>query len=712
MEKNFKKVQYSSCWQKKVMLWTFSLSLLLTSDVLYSQTVPQDLELREIFFEPLLSGLRPNLSGFSPDGSTIYFTWNDTAGTDRSLWQVNVDGNGREQAPDTARTSYQMSPSGEKIVYTTNGDLVLNTMDFTNPRVLVSSASGISGVEWSPDESRIAYTSRGEVWVVDVAEFTLRQVTTRPNGSHPYTISDWVGNEMLLLRQSDNENSRTVYFPRYHDEFVTPGASSRGITDIIYSVVDVESREIEVLMGGRHRSSASGSPAGRYVAIDYTDAALKKREIRIYDLEENRRRRRSSTLFRDKTEGWLHGTRMEFSPDGSRIMFQSEKENWNHIYSVRPDGSDLVRHTSGEFDIPWTAWVDANSILFASTEVDPGERHLYLLSVSENRIRKLTTTEAYRNSFELSPDRDKVVYAKSFFNEPYDLFLLDLDYPGEEVRLTESVPERFHSFDWQQEEYVRFTGRDGETELSMSVLYPENFSPEGSRPVVVFVHGAGSLQNVFKGWSNSYYREYMFHQFLIGQGYVVIEVDYRHSTGYGRKFREDVTNWMGRYETEDIVDGLDWVQENRGGLNLDRVGIYGGSYGGFMALYATSTKPDRFHAAAALRAVTNWRNYYYANPHYTKPRLGTPEENPEHYDRSSPLTYASEMERPVLMLHGLIDDNVGFQDAAQYIEELIQSGHEELDMMMYPSERHSFTSPASWYDEYRRIYQFFEKYLK
>jgi dipeptidyl aminopeptidase/acylaminoacyl peptidase len=203
----------------------------------------------------------------------------------------------------------------------------------------------------------------------------------------------------------------------------------------------------------------------------------------------------------------------------------------------------------------------------------------------------------------------------------------------------------------------------------------------------------------------------MFHQYLTHQGYYVIEVDYRHSTGYGRKFREDVTNWMGKYETQDIEDGLAFLADNYDKADTSRVGIYGGSYGGFMALYAVGVSPEHFDAAAGLRSVTNWENYYYANPWYTLPRLGTPEDNPENYERSSPLTYADSLEQPVILLHGLTDDNVGFQDAVQYIERLIQSGNEEFEMMMYPTERHSFQDEDAWYDEYRRIYEFFEKHL-
>ena len=112
----------------------------------------------------------------------------------------------------------------------------------------------------------------------------------------------------------------------------------------------------------------------------------------------------------------------------------------------------------------------------------------------------------------MSPDKSKLIYAKTFFNEPYELYMIDLENPGEEIQLTNSVPESFYDIDWQLEEYVRFTGRDGETDISMSVLYPENYDENRTYPVLVFAHGAGSLQNVYKGWSNNYWREYMFNQ--------------------------------------------------------------------------------------------------------------------------------------------------------------------------------------------------------
>jgi len=782
---------------RKAILTIFLTLITLTS--LYGQQGLEDLQLKDLFHEPYLPGVRPVFSNFSADMKKIYFSWNDSAYTDMSTYEVDLGGRNLERADRDVVLNYSLNYDNSLIVYTKNNNLIVSDPDFDDKRVLVETKSGISNPVWSPDGTMIAFLQGDEIWITSIEKPYLYQVTNNKNHSPSFYLDSWIGNGRLSLQSTDHTRSRTIYFPDYLGDFVTPGSTTRGIPKTTFAVADLESGTIDTLISDRNRSATSASPSGRYLAIDYADPALKHRKIKVYDFEEDA----MNIVFEDSTDGWLHETNADFNPVQDILMIQSEKDGWNHIYTIHADGTNFQQHTTGDFEVPWAEWLDPFTILYASNEEDPGVRHLYTYNIRNNDRKQLTERSVYRYEFNLSPDKRYIVYAKTYFNEPYDLFRLNLErpelevqltnsvperfnnidwqvedyirFPGRdeetklsmsvlyprnndrkqltersvyryefnlspdkryivyaktyfnepydlfrlnlerpelEVQLTNSVPERFNNIDWQIEDYIRFPGRDGETKLSMSVLYPPGFDSNREQPVIVFFHGAGSLQNVYKGWSNNYWREYMFHQFLTLQGYIVVEVDFRHSTGYGRDFREDVTNWMGKYETEDTVDGLDWLQDNVGGLDLSRVGTYGGSYGGFMALYATSVEPERFHAAAALRAVTNWRNYYYANPWYTKPRLGTPEEDPDHYDRSSPLTFASEMKHPVLILHGLIDDNVGFQDAVQYIEKLIQAGNEDFEMMMYPSERHSFTEPAAWYDEYRRIFEFFEKYLK
>ncbi len=687
-------------------LFSLIFLIVLSGADVQAQQFPESLTLKDIFHEPFIPGTRPSFSHFSPDGKTVYYNWSDSATSETELFQVGLTGKNQKKAPKDAVQHYELSPDKKHVLFTNEGDLVLADVNFEDERVIVATKDPDYNPAWNEKGSKFAFIKDGDVWISGVDEAYIRQITQKEQDAPNYNVAGWAGNK-LVLSQWDDSEYKEYYFPEYVGKYVETGTDDRGIPTQIISVAPVDSGEVKVIFKHKGYLDTDISASGKYLAIDYLDPPMKERKIEVFKLADLS----SKVLFEDKTDGWMYGTNMEFAPATDRLMFQSEKDGWNHIYTINPDGSGFEQHTFGAYDIPWARWIDERTIAMATSQMDRGEIQLSKLDIITNMPVKLTTEEGYRRDFRLSPDRRYIVYNKTYFNEPFDLYLVDTKIPKREVQLTHSVPDSFHEYDWQQEDLVQFTGRDGETKLSMSVLKPDRRNPAGN-PVVVFVHGAGSLQNVYKGWSNSYWREYLFHQYLTEQGYYVIEVDYRHSTGYGRKFREDVTNWMGKYETQDIEDGLAFLADNYDKADTSRVGIYGGSYGGFMALYATSVSSEKFDAAAALRSVTNWENYYHTNPWYTLPRLGTPEEDSLNYARSSPITYVDSLKQPVLILHGLIDNNVGFQDAAQYIEELIQTGNEDFEMMMYPSERHSFKDEDAWYDEYRRIYEFFERELK
>jgi len=666
------------------------------------------LSLESIFYEPLLAGNRPELSSFSPDLSHIYYQTNDSSMAEEEFFQVDLKGKNMKLVPDKVERRFKVAPNGKKLLYNEKGDIWIADLNFENKQQLIDTETSEYSGTWSPDSKRIAFVQEGNVLILNIESTKLTQVTNKKEEETGYSIVDWAGNNKIVLSQYDTSSYEEYYFPEYVHDYVQTGATRRGVAREIISVAYLDSSSVKTVFEQKGYLSTSISADGDYLAIDAMGPPMEKREVKIYDINEQS----WATAFEDSTDGWLYGTEIDFAPKGDKLMIKSEKDGWNHIYTVNPDGSNLQQHTDGAFEVPWAEWIGGNSIVFASTKVGPGERHIYTLDINDNDITKLTSETGYRQNFELSRDKRHLVYEYSYFNEPFELYALDLKNPIKERHLTHTIPERFTKIDWQKEDYIRFTARDGETELSMSVLEPLNKQGNQKHPVVVFVHGAGSLQNVYKGWSDHYYREYMFHQYLNAHGYYVIEVDYRHSTGYGREFREDVTNWMGKYETRDIIDGINYLAEHYPEADTSRVGIYGGSYGGFMALYATSVAPSYFDAAAALRAVTNWENYYHTNPWYTMPRLGKPKADSSNYARSSPLTYVDQLEQPVLILHGLIDNNVGFQDAAQYIEKLIQAGNKEFDMMMYPSERHSFEDPDAWFDEYTRIFEFFNEELK
>ena len=234
-------------------------------------------------------------------------------------------------------------------------------------------------------------------------------------------------------------------------------------------------------------------------------------------------------------------------------------------------------------------------------------------------------------------------------------------------------------------------------------------TPEPGRryPVALFVHGAGYLQNVSDRYPN-YFREQMFHNLLVQRGYVVLDLDFRASEGYGRDWRTAIYRNMGHPELEDYLDGIDWLVEAKQ-ADRDRVGIYGGSYGGFMTFMALFREPGRFKAGAALRPVADWMQY---NHGYTSNILNTPDIDPEAYRVSSPIEYAAGLQDHLLIAHGMIDDNVFYRDSVVLAQRLIELRKDKWELASYPMERHAYQQSDSWYDQYRRILELFERTLK
>jgi len=223
----------------------------------------------------------------------------------------------------------------------------------------------------------------------------------------------------------------------------------------------------------------------------------------------------------------------------------------------------------------------------------------------------------------------------------------------------------------------------------------------------MFVHGAGYLQNVHQQYP-AYFREQMFHNLLVQKGYVVLDMDYRGSAGYGRDWRTAIYRNMGHPELEDYKDGLDWLVATKQG-DRDHAGIYGGSYGGFMTFMALFRSPGTFKAGAALRPVVDWHQY---NHGYTANILNTPDIDPEAYRKSSPIEYADGLQDHLLIAHGMMDDNVFFQDSVNLTQKLIELHKDNWSIAPYPLERHGYVRADSWLDQYKRILKLFEENLK
>jgi len=402
--------------------------------------------------------------------------------------------------------------------------------------------------------------------------------------------------------------------------------------------------------------------------------------------------------------GELSLTDVFFWPDGKFVSFLSEKNGFAHLYKTALDGSSSTALTSGHFEVRDALLSrDGKTIYLTTSEEHPGETHFYSMPASGGLRTKITGMTGF-NSPVLSPDEATLVLLHSSATKPPEIYV-QANKPGAKaVQVTVSTTNEFRSYPWAEPEVLSFKARDG-ADVYARLFRPKNQHP--ARPAVIFIHGAGYLQNAHKGWSE-YFREYMFNNLLLEKGYVVFDVDYRGSSGYGRDYRTGIYRAMGGKDLDDIVDAAAWLVKNAD-VAADRIGTYGGSYGGFLTLMAMFKSAGTFEAGAALRPVSDWAAYH---PWYTVDILNRPLTDPEAYKQSSPIYFADKLQGALLICHGLVDTNVHFQDTVRLAQRLIELGKENWEVAFYPVEDHTFENASSWTDEYKRILKLFETNLK
>ncbi|MBK7128378.1 MAG: prolyl oligopeptidase family serine peptidase [Crocinitomicaceae bacterium] len=395
--------------------------------------------------------------------------------------------------------------------------------------------------------------------------------------------------------------------------------------------------------------------------------------------------------------GWINN---------SKIYFQSEATGYSHIYIAEQITNTTSQWstkqlTKGNYEIHDAKLSsDKSKFYITANKNHPGNREFYLLEIATEKMIPVLTQDGY-HEVTISPDEKWLAIRYSYKNKPWELYYAPLTENTVMKQITHSTTQEFNAISWIDPEVINFKAKDNTT------VYARVYQPEKDKKnnaAVMFVHGAGYLQNAHNYWSH-YHREYMFHHLLTQLGYTVIDIDYRASEGYGSKFRTDIYRHMGGKDLSDYIDGRELLIREYG-IDSNRVGIYGGSYGGFITLMALLTEPGKFKCGAALRSVTDWAHY---NHDYTSNILNTPETDPEAFRKSSPIYFAENLEDRLIMLHGIIDDNVHYQDVVRLSQRFIELGKTNWDLIGYPVEAHAFIEASSWHDEYRRIFEVFEQ---
>ncbi|HSH02686.1 MAG TPA: S9 family peptidase [Anaerolineae bacterium] len=390
-------------------------------------------------------------------------------------------------------------------------------------------------------------------------------------------------------------------------------------------------------------------------------------------------------LLTEKSDVWINLHNM-FRPlsksdqHGASYLWAAERTGFMHLYLLEENGTTIRQLTSGDWMVEQIAAIDEQNelVYFLGTKESPLERHLYVVSFAGGDPRKITLEKGLHNVI-LDLDNQRFINIWHNRQRPFTITLCHLSDGTPITTIYENEDERVTQFNLPIPDIVTLNTRDG-VELYGTLYRPPTTFGDGPYPTIVSVYGGPHAQRVNEGWGQTITLRA---QYLAQQGFLVFVLDNRGSARRGLQFEGALRHDMGNIEVQDQVDGVRWLAD-QGLTDPARVGIYGWSYGGYMSLMCLARAADTFKVAVAGAPVTDWDGY---DTHYTERYMGLPQTNDDGYRRSSVLNHVDKIEGKLLLIHGLIDENVHFRHTARLINALI-AHRKPYDLLLFPDERH------------------------
>jgi dipeptidyl aminopeptidase/acylaminoacyl peptidase len=585
-----------------------------------------------------------------------------------------------------------LSPDGKTIAFTRNEQIVLMPADGGWPVPVTSTTGGKSGVAWSPDGKEVAFASQGSIWVVSAAGGNPHRLTNAPAGAgDPRQATDrapvWSPKGRWILFQSGrrgtnslmvvSEDGNVTSFLTSPKEEAGDGKWSPDGEQIVYveRAKEYFSGKLQILHFDAHAGQATGEPEDLYTAPV------------------------------DRGGGWsIRGA--EWSPDGKELVTVLQNSGWDHIYLIPAKGGTPKQITDGAFEDGDPVFSpDGKSIAFISSRGLLESRNVWVMPTQGGEAHLLAKFEVPGISTGpgWAPDSKRIFFHRQSPLETADLLVADADGNTPPKYLTQTTPKNFASS--QVPERVTWKSKDGK-EIA-GILYTPRGAKAGAKlPAIVWVHGGPEGQDIFRadGWA----------QYLAQAGYVVLEPNYRGSTGYGEVFRNLNVEDSNGGEVDDVATGAEYLV-TRGLADPARLAIGGGSHGGTMVAYMVVHYPDLFAAALELYGVVDRKLFVErSNPQSSVRWMmkmgGTPTEKPEVYRRANVLLQVDKVKTPLLVMHGENDPQVPPADSALFVKAL-KEHHKTVFYFTYPGELHGFAQPAHRLDAWEKQLAFIEHYI-
>ncbi|MBI2765271.1 MAG: DPP IV N-terminal domain-containing protein [Chloroflexi bacterium] len=681
---------------------------------------------------------------FTPDGAAITYLHSAEGSLVRSLWRYEIATGDRTviagpSAASTAEaqlsreeelrrertrmrelgvTSYAFAPRSAVPVLLVPEGGGLTVSAGGGPLAEVPGCEGALDPHLSDDGTRVAFVRGGELWVADVPAGNPRRLTSGACDGLTNGLADFIAQEEL-------DQERGFWWSPDGTRIAFIQADSRHIP--VYPIVHQGKDKVEI---EPHRYPFAGQ---RNAVLRLGVATLETDDITWADLgsdtdiyvprvawrpdgvltaeilSRDQKQLRllafdgpaPTVLVEEHGEPWVnlsHDTR--FLKTGE-IVRSSERTGFRHLYLHAPDGRELRALTGGDWTVIRLIDVDEppRRAYFVATREGAAERHVYSVSLDGGDVERLTSGGGWHSAV-LSPDGARMVHTWSSRAHAPRVALCTSS--GEQrAMLSENAGATAEELGLQPPELVTVTAEDG-TLLHGAIYRPPSGTP-APLPAVVSVYGGPHAQRVVDDWAMTVD---MRAQYLARRGFLVFVLDNRGSANRGLAFEAPLQFHMGDVEVRDQVAGVRWLAAAEG-VDPGRVGIYGWSYGGYMTCMALMCAPEVFQVGVAGAPVTDWDGY---DTGYTERYMGTPKDNPAGYRESSVLAHVDGLRGKLLIVHGMIDENVHFRHTARLMVALA-TAQKPYDLLVYPEERHMPRDAKGLEYQERRVLGYFEEHL-
>ena len=563
--------------------------------------------------------------------------------------------------------------------------------------------------EPSPDGKWIARCRDWNVVLEKVKTKETVRVTVGGNRKFRYGTANWVYGEELNVRHGMwwSPDSKKLVFYVFDERPVKDFYLTRNLTKVYttldvegymkagtpnpvvsLAIYDLEKKKVTPVDTGKadqYLFRMRFAPGGKELLFNRTDRRQKRLDVIALDLETGKTR----VVVTETQATWQkNDPLMRFLDDGKRFLWETEKTGWRQYELRRLDGSRVCTLTRGNYPSAGVVLVDEKKgLLFYSAYSDknPLCLQLHMVRLDGKGQKRLTTLSYNHSSFNISPDRKwftaqyedvETPPSTALYSAKGELVYILAKGAGKEDGKTRRV------------ELFKFKADDGVTDIYGVLYKPKGFDPKKKYPLIVNVYGGPESRAV-----RNFYRS----RFPSGTDYLYARIDNRGTSGRGKAFMEAVYGKLGDVDIRDQADGVRYLRK-RPYVDGSRVGIVGGSYGGYMAAMGVLKHPDVFRAAVVRSGVTDWRNY---DTIYTERYMGLPRENPEGYRKGSCMTYVKQFKGKILIMHGMVDDNVHPNNAWQLIDALDRAG-KKYESRFFPRAGHGTGGSDTQRDFFRR----------